>query len=141
MQAHAAVGSGPWSWPVTPVGLTRDYLAPATEYGVGHRGIDLRAAPGQQVVAVHDGRVDFSGLVATVPTVVVVHDGGWRSSYQPASALLPVGTWVQVGQRIAVVATPYSHCACLHLGLKFEGRYLSPRAVLGGIPRAIILPW
>jgi murein DD-endopeptidase MepM/ murein hydrolase activator NlpD len=52
-----------------------------------------------------------------------------------------VGQKVTVGQTIGTVGARAEHCSCLHLGLKYQGLYLSPLAVLGSIPRAVLLPW
>jgi murein DD-endopeptidase MepM/ murein hydrolase activator NlpD len=93
------------------------------------------------VLAIREGIVDFVGQVALTPTVSVVHEGGWRSSYQPVVSGMHVGQKVTVGQTIGTVGARAEHCSCLHLGLKYQGLYLSPLAVLGSIPRAVLLPW
>jgi murein DD-endopeptidase MepM/ murein hydrolase activator NlpD len=121
--------------------VSRGYEAPASEFGPGHRGIDLKATTGERVLAIRDGIVDFVGQVALTPTVSVVHEGGWRSSYQPVVSGLHVGQQVNAGQTIGAVGVPTEHCSCLHLGLKYQGLYLSPLTVLGSIPRAVLLPW
>ncbi|MEN9751527.1 MAG: hypothetical protein RLZZ600_574 [Actinomycetota bacterium] len=130
-----------WQWPVSRVGVNRAYLAPETEYSTGHRGIDLVAQPGDAVFTMAPGTVTFAGLVATTPVVVIAHSGGWRSSYLPVTSNLQVGQAVAPRQVIGHVGAPTEHCACLHVGLRFEGLYMSPEAVLGHIPRAVLLPW
>ena len=121
--------------------MSRGYEAPASEFGPGHRGIDLKAATGERALAIRDGIVDFVGQVARTATVSIVHKGGWRSSYQPVVSGLHVGQRVAVGESIGTVGAPTEHCSCLHLGLKYQGLYLSPLAVLDSIPRAVLLPW
>ncbi len=139
--AQSATNSNLWDWPVEKVGVARGYEAPASEFGPGHRGIDLKATTGDRVLAIRDGIVDFVGQVALTPTVSLVHEGGWRSSYQPVVSPLHVGQSVTAGQTIGAVGEPTEHSSCLHLGLKYQGLYLSPLAVLGSIPRAVLLPW
>jgi len=41
-----------------------------------------------------------------------------------------------------VLAAAPSHCAsaCLHFGVRKDGGYLSPLALIGGIERAVLLP-
>ncbi len=55
--AGAAPG---WVRPV-PGAVARSFVAPVSAYGPGHRGIDLRADPGEPVVAVAAGVVERAG--------------------------------------------------------------------------------
>jgi murein DD-endopeptidase MepM/ murein hydrolase activator NlpD len=130
-----------WRWPVSQVGVVRDYVAPVTEFAAGHRGVDLRASVGDEVLAAHDGVVSFVGEVADTRVVTVAHAGGWLSSYLPVDASVAAGDRVSAGAPLGRLAADSSHCSCLHFGLRYGGRYLSPKLVLGGIPRAVLLPW
>jgi len=130
-----------WRWPVSQVGVVRDYVAPVTEFAAGHRGVDLRASVGDEVLAARDGVVSFVGVVAGTRVVTVAHDGGWLSSYLPVDASVALGERVSAGTPLGRLSADSSHCSCLHFGLRYGGRYLSPKLVLGGIPRAVLLPW
>ncbi|MCS5499045.1 M23 family metallopeptidase [Cnuibacter physcomitrellae] len=139
--ASAAVGRAGWVWPVQgPPAFARGYEAPATRYGAGHRGIDLEVGVGGEVRAPADGTVAFVGQVAGRPVVALEHDGGYRSSLEPVSSSLAVGDRVERAQPIGVVVDG-GHCAgCLHFGVRLHGEYLDPRALIVGIPRAVLLP-
>ncbi|ARJ04843.1 hypothetical protein GCM10010988_35630 [Cnuibacter physcomitrellae] len=138
---RVAVGRAGWAWPVPgPPVVARGYEAPATRYGAGHRGIDLEVGVGGEVRAPTDGTVAFVGQVAGRPVVALEHDGGYRSSLEPVSSSLAVGDRVARAQPIGVIADG-GHCAgCLHFGVRLRGEYLDPRALIVGIPRAVLLP-
>jgi murein DD-endopeptidase MepM/ murein hydrolase activator NlpD len=145
-RSSAAWGLAPgvahgWRWPVSQVGVVRDYVAPVTEFAAGHRGVDLRAAVGDEVLAARDGVVSFVGVVAGTRVVTLAHDGGWLSAYLPVDASVTLGDRVSAGTPLGRLAADSSHCSCLHFGLRYGGRYVSPKLVLGGIPRAVLLPW
>ncbi|WP_419819129.1 murein hydrolase activator EnvC family protein [Glaciibacter flavus] len=131
-----------WNWPLgPPVRVLRDFDAPRTRYSAGHRGIDLTAAPGSVVLAVDDGVVSFAGTVVDRGVISIDHGGGLVSSVEPVTASVAAGATVSRGQRIGMTSAG-GHCgdACLHLGARQDGRYLSPLALIVGIPRAVLLP-
>jgi murein DD-endopeptidase MepM/ murein hydrolase activator NlpD len=80
-------------------GWRRDPLTGQTKF---HKGIDLRAAYGQDVVAAADGRVALSGPEGSYGTSVVVeHGDGTRTRYAHLSvALVRQGETVRAGQSI-----------------------------------------
>lgn len=138
----AAAEEEPWSWPVDRDGLGRTFDPPATEYGAGHRGIDVEAPAGSTVRSVAPGRVTFVGQVAGVRVVTIDH-GDSRSTYQPVRSLLQVGDAVERGERIGVLEAGHSHCSgpCLHLGrLAPDDSYLDPLDLLGGGRFRLITP-
>lgn len=140
--AAAAAPAGRWAWPIpAPRVITQPFIAPATAYSAGHRGIDLRTTPGQAVIAPTSGTVHFAGTVVDRPLLTLRHPGGLLSSYEPLSSTLTEGTAVARGDPIGTVAIG-GHCgdSCLHLGVRLDGQYVSPLAYLGGIPRAVLLP-
>lgn len=130
-----------WAWPVaSPHPIVRPYLAPATPYAAGHRGIDIAAAEGATVRAPDDGIVHFAGFVVDRPVLSIDHGGGVLSSYEPVATDLVAGDVVRRGEAIGLVVA--GHCAspCLHLGVRVDGAYVSPLRYLGGQPRAVLLP-
>jgi murein DD-endopeptidase MepM/ murein hydrolase activator NlpD len=139
----AAPGAEPaWSWPVpSPHVVVRAYLAPATRYGAGHRGIDIRAALGTPVTAPDDGTVLFAGRVVDRGVLSIDH-GTVRSSFEPVRPLVQPGEHVSRGQVVALVAAPgATHPAgVLHLGARVRDGYVSPLLFLGGLRRAVLLP-
>ena len=131
-----------WAWPIAaPHPIARPYLAPATPYAAGHRGLDIRAAEGAEVRAPADGIVRFAGVVVDRPVLSIDHGGGVISSYEPVATTLADGDPVRRGQVIGTLLT--GHCAigaCLHFGVRIDGEYVSPLVFLGGQPRAVLLP-
>jgi murein DD-endopeptidase MepM/ murein hydrolase activator NlpD len=144
----AAADGGPrgaraWSWPVdTSRDVARPYRAPPTPYAAGHRGIDLPTPVGATVRSPDDGVVQFAGVVGTRPVLSVRHASGIVSSFEPVDALVEAGRQVRRGDPIGTVAASSGHCPldCLHIGARIEGRYFSPLVLLGGVPRAVLLP-
>lgn len=128
-----------WVWPVAPVRIERPYEAPAHEYAPGHRGIDL-AVTGP-VRAPADGTVAFVGPVAGRAVLTIDHGDGLVTTVEPAESELAVGDGVV---RADVVATPAAggHAApgTVHVGVRLDGVYINPMLLLGGVPRAVLLP-
>lgn len=135
------VQGGRWSWPVGPQhSVARPYLAPASEYGSGHRGIDLRAPTGSVVRSPADGVVHFGGFVVDRPVLSISHAGGVLSSFEPVVASVAVGDRVRRGQVIGVLLAGHCSASCLHLGARIAGQYVNPLLFLGEVPRAVLLP-
>ncbi|MET1042974.1 MAG: M23 family metallopeptidase [Microbacteriaceae bacterium] len=131
-----------WVWPVDPPRVVdRPFLAPATPYSAGHRGVDLRAALGAEVRAPAAGIVHFAGVVVDRPVLSIRHPGGLISSYEPVLASRSAGEPVSAGEIIGTVVVG-DHCVrfCLHLGVRVDGEYVSPMRYLGVVPRAVLLP-
>ncbi|MBM7505035.1 peptidoglycan DD-metalloendopeptidase family protein [Agromyces aurantiacus] len=131
-----------WAWPVgPPVRLLAPFRAPATPYSAGHRGIDLAAAPGGMVRAPADGVVSFAGPVAGRPVLSIAHGNGIVSSIEPVAASVAADDAVREGEVVGVVGVG-GHCdgACVHVGVRVHGEYVSPLLFLGGVPRAVLLP-
>lgn len=135
-----ALRSGSWSWPVTGQHtISRNYSAPTHVYSPGHRGIDIPAEPGSDILAPVDGVVRFAGWVVDRPVLSLDHEGV-ISTFEPVDAVVTKGEHVSRGQIIAVLSTG-SHCTCLHMGARQGDDYLSPLALLESVPAAVLLPW
>ncbi len=133
-----------WAWPVPSQRVLRGFEAPATPYAAGHRGVDLAADPGDEVLAVDDGVVAFAGTVVDRGVVAIDHDGV-RSSIEPVDPAVEEGDPVRRGQVIGHLATGGGHPAgVLHLGARVRAAegwaYVSPLLYLGGVRRAVLLP-
>lgn len=146
---HTVEGTAPsWRWPLDePRLLVRPYIAPATPYAAGHRGIDIGVSgeTGEVVVfAPADGVVHFAGVVVDRPVLSIRHAGGLVSSFEPVTALVATGASIHRGQAIGMLSTlaGASHCTrpCLHFGVRRHGDYVSPLNYLGGIPHSVLLP-
>ena len=132
-----------WSWPLDPEPeVARRFDPPIRAWTSGHRGADLAASVGQPVLAPTDGRVSWTGVIAGRAVVVVQHDGGLRSTFEPVVAARPVGTFVTRGDAIGQVTSTPGHCAprtCLHWGVLRGETYLDPLTFVGRA-RVILLP-
>ena len=138
---------GPAGWPLSPVPtVVEAFDPPESTWGAGHRGVDLLGSPGQPVLAALGGTVTFAGTLAGRGVVVVDH-GGTRTTYEPVTATVTVGTAVDTGAAIGVLQTGLSHCfprTCLHWGLLRGEEYLDPLTLLGLGPVRLLplfTPW
>ena len=137
-QAVDSVGD----WPLQPQpGVVDRFDPPESEFGSGHRGVDLAGSAGQSVRSALPGEVAFAGAIAGRGVVVVSH-GTTRTTYEPVSALVSVGEQVSAGQAIGTLQLIGSHCfpsACLHWGWLRGEVYLDP-LLLVGVRRVRLLP-
>lgn len=119
------------AWGVRPVDgpVVRAFAPPAQEYGAGHRGVDLSAAPGEEVRAALAGTVAFAGQVAGGSWVTVNHGGGLRTTYG-ILARLRVGTGepVTAGAVLGVLADGADH---LDWGALRDDAYVDPLTLIG----------
>jgi murein DD-endopeptidase MepM/ murein hydrolase activator NlpD len=128
-------------WPAESFRLARAYVAPAHEYGPGHRGIDLDLQGGAVVRAPADGVVAFAGSVAGRGILTIDHGNGLVTTLEPVTTALAPGTPVVGGEDVANLGLG-GHAApgALHFGVRLDGRYINPMLLLGGVPRAVLLP-
>lgn len=108
----------------------------------GHRGVDLAATVGQAVLAPTAGRVTWTGVIAGRAVVVVSHDGGLRSTFEPVVASAPVGSAVSRGEAVGVVSATPGHCAprtCVHWGVLRGETYVDPLSLVQRA-RVVLLP-
>jgi murein DD-endopeptidase MepM/ murein hydrolase activator NlpD len=111
-------------------------------WGAGHRGVDLGAEVGQDVLAPTDAVVTFSGIVVDRGVLVLETAHGLRTTFEPVEPVMVVGTPVARGDVVARVAATPGHCApatCLHWGVLDDERYLDPVALVGAV-RVVLLP-
>jgi murein DD-endopeptidase MepM/ murein hydrolase activator NlpD len=88
--------------------------------------------------------VRFTGVIAGRPVVSLDHGGGLISSFEPVVSRLHRGRLVEQGDVVGHLSSGPSHCgnaACLHWGVRQDGRYINPLLL---VPRprgpAILLP-
>jgi murein DD-endopeptidase MepM/ murein hydrolase activator NlpD len=128
-----------WGWPSTaPHQVLRPFIAPATPYGSGHRGVDLAA--GTALVAPADGIVSFAGVVVDRGVLSITHGGGIVSSYEPVTTELVAGDVVHRGDVIATVEAGHCSVLCVHVGVRVDGAYVNPLLYLGDVPHSVLLP-
>ena len=131
-----------WVWPVggNQV-IIRDFIAPETPWGPGHRGIDIDASHSPTLRAPVSGRLRFVGGVVNRGVVTIETREGFLVSMEPVTIDLPSGTMVRAGQKIGTVDSGHCPRRCLHLGLRIDSQYVSPAAFLGVERRAVLFPW
>lgn len=141
LAARASVSAEAWVWPVNgPRVVLRPFVAPSTAYGPGHRGVDLIARDhGESVVAVMSGVVHFAGVVVDRP-VITIRQGQVLATVEPVDPLVITGDVVRAGDTIGVLLPGHCARACVHLGVRVAGEYVSPLLWLGGLHRAVLLP-
>jgi len=132
--ASAAAPTGLWTAPLSSgIRVTRGFDPPASDYGAGHRGVDLAGGVGQQVLAAGAGIVLFAGWIAGRPVISVRHAGGLRTTYEPVEPSLAAGQAVARGSPIGTLDAGHAGCpaaACLHWGLRRGDAYLDPLTLL-----------
>ncbi|WP_229795358.1 M23 family metallopeptidase [Saccharothrix coeruleofusca] len=128
----AAAAPVRFGWPLAPPHpVVRPFQPPATPYGPGHRGVDLGAPPGAQVLAAGDAVVVHAAVLADRPLVSLLHAGGLRTTYEPVHPTVRPGQRVNRGTPIGTLRPGHQGCptaACLHWG--------ATRAALGTTPRS-----
>lgn len=80
------------------------------------------------------GTVTHASPIAGRGVVVVGHDDGTRTTYEPVYASVQVGDEVAAGGQIGWLTTTASHClpsACLHWGWRRDADYLDPLLLVG----------
>jgi murein DD-endopeptidase MepM/ murein hydrolase activator NlpD len=130
-------------WPLpAPHLVVHPFAPPAHDWMPGHRGVDLAAEPGVQVVAAGVGRVVFAGVIDRVGVVAIRHPDGLETTYEPLRPAVRAGAQVAAGAVIGRVERLGSHCAprtCLHWGLRRGAAYLDPLGLVGA-ERVRLLP-
>jgi len=145
----AATASEPMVLPIT--GLTasdviNQYESPLTEYGAGHRGIDLPATVGNVVTSPVSGEISFSGQVGYRDSISIKFAGTMWASLEPVCSDMVEGTLVSAGEPIGTVCQTNPnyqwHCeiTCIHFGTRTEDGYFSPLALIGGLPVSRLVP-
>ena len=139
--APSPVPAAGWAWPLHPQpAVLARFDPPEVAWGSGHRGVDLAAWVGQEVLAPAAGTVTFSGVVVDRGVVVVTTASGLRTTFEPVEGAVSVGSAVSRGQVIGHVTHAPGHCSpavCLHWGVLRGDAYLDPLAFLG--PRRVVL--
>lgn len=118
--------SNRWQSPIPGSSIVRVFDM-TSNYGPGHRGVDLAAKENSSVYAVAAGTVTWSGKVAGRTTITIDH-GEERSTYEPVTASVSNGDRVSRGDHLGTLAAGHGEClpACLHLGRIRDGTYLDP---------------
>ncbi|MBT1173436.1 peptidoglycan DD-metalloendopeptidase family protein [Bifidobacterium sp. MA2] len=120
------------SWPVDAPVVDDPFDGPDEPWLAGHRGVDLLAGEGDELIAPADGVIAFAGSVAGKRVVSIRTDDDLVLTFEPAVTDLPVGTEVRRNDPFGVVSTGSDHCFgdCVHWGVRRGRRdYLDPEAM------------
>lgn len=107
-----------------------DRESPTEGASTNHKGIDIGASTGADIVAAADGEVVISTYSYSAGNYIMIdHGGGVSTVYMHCSSLIAgVGEKVSKGQVIAKVgSTGYSTGSHLHFGIRSGGAYVDPR--------------
>lgn len=130
--------------PPAPLEVLTEFITPVTRYSAGHRGVDLAVALGAEVTAAGSGTVIYAGHLVDRGVVSIEHAGGLRTTYEPVSAHVVAGQWVDRGDVIGTVESGHPSCQpaiCLHLGARLPDRvYLDPLALFR-VWQVRLKPW
>lgn len=135
-----------WGWPLagTPK-VVRAFDPPAQPWLSGHRGVDLLAPQGAEVLSPIAAVVTFSGVVVNREVLTLMTNEGLRLSFEPVVSSLGVGDLVARGQVIGQVHGP-THCensvvaSCLHWGVRRGEVYLDPLQFILDQRPSVLLP-
>ena len=121
-----------------------DYQLPASEYGAGHRGIDLEMKPGEEIRAPFDGVVSFVGKVVDRKLITLHSLTGYKASFEPICSDWNEGDFVREQEVLgwACPAEPnyQEHCAnCVHFSVRNENGYLNPLLFVGQLWPSVLI--
>ena len=138
VEEHPYTG-GAFRWPCpSSTRVTSDYgtrVSPMSGASSNHKGIDIGASAGADIIAAADGTVTAASYSSAAGNYVMIdHGGGLYTVYMHASSLLvSPGQTVSAGDMIAKVgSTGISTGSHLHFGVSLNGSYVSPWSYLGG---------
>ena len=138
VEEHPYTG-GAFRWPCpSSTRVTSDYgtrVSPMSGASSNHKGIDIGASAGADIIAAADGTVTAASYSSAAGNYVMSdHGGGLYTVYMHASSLLvSPGQTVSAGDVIAKVgSTGISTGSHLHFGVSLNGSYVSPWSYLGG---------
>ena len=138
VEEHPYTG-GAFRWPCpSSTRVTSDYgtrVSPMSGASSNHKGIDIGASAGADIIAAADGTVTAASYSSAAGNYVMIdHGGGLYTVYMHASSLLvSPGQTVSAGDVIAKVgSTGISTGSHLHFGVSLNGSYVSPWSYMGG---------
>ena len=127
-----------WAEPV-PYFLDKqmgNYVAPLSERGPGHRGLDVLVG-NEGIRAPRDGFAAFNDLVVD-RRVVTIRSGDYRISFEPVCSDLAAGKANDKGELVGYLcegeAGSQKHCdGCVHLSVRVDRGYLNPMLFYGSL--------
>lgn len=126
-----------WQWPLIGA-VSRGFERPSSEWGEGHRGIDIVAVAGALVRAPATGLVTFVGPVAGRGVLVIHTDDDHDITLEPVTSTVAQGSFVDVGQVVATLRPGHDGGDAMHFGVRRRGAYIDPFLVLPPRPHIVV---
>ena len=129
--------------------VLRPFLRPSSDWGAGHRGVDILAGEQTEVLAPHKATIGFANLAFGIPTVVLEHSDGSSQVFQPVCLLATseTGQNLKAGEAFGVFCasnTQQGHCGqigCIHWSYRLDkGTYVNPLRMIGLLQPSTLLP-
>jgi septal ring factor EnvC (AmiA/AmiB activator) len=122
---------GALDWPVSGRPMSRFGAAPSSRYGtaVARNGVDIGAADGAPVQAVHEGSVAFAGPFSGFGTLVIIDHGDRAYTLYGylASVAVTKGARVERGAAVGTVGRPPAGGAsALYFEVRIDGKPTDP---------------
>jgi len=132
-----------WVKPVPLFQVQREFLAPISLYGPGHRGLDFVIEDNQNLIAPTAGLITFSGTVVNRNIVTMKTKSGYLISFEQVCSPLSQGDVVEQGQMLGQfcsISEDYEqHCdSCVHFSVRGNHGYLSPELFLGSLLPSVL---
>lgn len=130
------VRSAPWMPAIKGAQIERVFMQPNSDWGAGHRGIDLVAKAGAELTSPTEARIKFAGLVFGRPVITLLTPDNLVLEFEPACLKPPssVGDHLEEGDVFATFCSAElsTHCndPCLHWGVRAGEGYLSAQRFL-----------
>lgn len=121
---QAAAAPSEWVWPTAG--------SVAGRFGdgaLGGNGVDIAGRVGQDVLAASAGEVVYSGsgLIGYGKLIIIKHNEAYLSAYgHNAELLVPEGTRVSKGQKIAQMGEGPGKKPVLHFEIRLDGKPVDP---------------
>jgi hypothetical protein len=129
--------------------VIRPFLRPSSDWGAGHRGVDIVADADSMVLSPHSSTIGFANLAFGVPTVVLDHDDGSSEVFQPVCLVesAGLGQKLDAGELFGAFCSNESndgHCGqlgCIHWSYRLDkDTYINPLRMVEILQPAKLLP-
>jgi murein DD-endopeptidase MepM/ murein hydrolase activator NlpD len=149
-QETPAIKSPLWLPPLNAsLEVLHPFLRPSSDWGAGHRGVDIVADADSMVLSPHRSTIGFANLAFGVPTVVLDHEDGSSQVFQPVCLVESVGLGqkLDAGDAFGAFCSNDSndgHCGqlgCIHWSYRLDkDTYINPLRMIGVLQPAKLLP-
>lgn len=120
---------GQMKWPVLGR-IINSFGTPRTKGGMRWQGVTLKAKPGNNVRAIHHGRVVFADWFGSSGLLIIVdHGADYLSLYAHNESLLKeTGDWIRAGEPLATVGVSGGQMEpALYFEIRHNGKAINPK--------------